>query len=105
MEYYESCLKKFGLNHPDTLHAMNGLAVVYDVQTLYEKAEPLYLKCLDIRKKILGLSHAETLDTMNNLAGLYCDQNEYDKAEPLYRNCLEQRRLEQGICYHIFLFF
>jgi hypothetical protein len=78
---------------------MNGLAVVYDVQTLYEKAEPLYVKCLKVREKLLGVSHAETLDTMNNLAGLYCDQNEYDKAEPLYRNCLEQRRLVQGIIY------
>ncbi len=48
----------------------------------YQKAEPLYLKALKIREKVLGEEHPHTATSYNNLAGLYEIMGENTKAEP-----------------------
>jgi len=50
----------------------------------YSLAEPLYLKALQIRKKIFGDKHADYAQSLNNLAGLYVSAGQLQKAEPLY---------------------
>lgn len=67
---------------------LNNLAMLYFKQGNYEKAEPLYLKTLDIKKKKLGEKNTEFANTMNNLAFLYLYQNKYQKAEPLFLKAL-----------------
>ena len=48
---YVACLEQrriaLGDSHPSTLQSMNNLAVLYNDQCNYEKAEPLYVTCLE----------------------------------------------------------
>ena len=76
---------------------MNDLAVLYYNQGQYEKAEPLYVASLELRRIALEQTHLDTLNSMNNLAGLYRSRGQYGKAEPLYMvACLDQRRIAWG---------
>ena len=43
-----------GASHPDTLVSLNYLAVLYKNQGLVDKAEDLYLQCLEDRRSALG---------------------------------------------------
>ena len=60
-----------GDDHPDTLHTMNNLAIVYRRQGRYEESVPLYVETLQIMKRVLGEEHPSTLFSINNLADLY----------------------------------
>jgi len=77
-----------GASHPDTLRSTNNMANLYYSQGKYDKAKPLFVECLSLRKAILGPSHPDTLQSMNNLAMLFYSQGKYDEAEPLYVECL-----------------
>jgi hypothetical protein len=68
---------------------MSSLAEFYCRQTHYDKAEPLYLKILEIRKNVLGKEHQDTLDSMNNLALLYILQDRHEEANQLGHEVLE----------------
>lgn len=68
---------------------LNNLALSYFNEGKYDKAEPLYLRALKIKKKKLGDKHPEFANTLNNLAFLYLYQNKYDEAEPLLLKSLE----------------
>jgi tetratricopeptide (TPR) repeat protein len=57
-------------------------------QGAYTKAEPLYVRALDIREKALGPNHPLVATSLNNLALLYKAQGAYAKAEPLYTRAL-----------------
>ena len=80
--------KVLGPDHPETAASLNGLALIYDSQGLYAKAEPLYQRALVISEKVLGPDHIHTSTYQNNLASLYYMQGLYDKAEPLYQSAL-----------------
>jgi serine/threonine protein kinase/tetratricopeptide (TPR) repeat protein len=88
-----------GEENLDTLKAMNNLAGLYHVQGLYHaqgqlaKAESLYVKVLEVRRRVLGDTHPDTFTAMNNVAGIYQAQGQFTKAEPLFVTALEGRRL------------
>lgn len=42
----------FSPDHPDVAQSLNNLAALYNDRKLYDKAEPLYERALDIRKKV-----------------------------------------------------
>jgi hypothetical protein len=42
------------INQINSLDAINTLAAFYSTQRKYDKAEPLYLECLNNRKVLLG---------------------------------------------------
>ncbi len=86
--YLAICERVLGTEHPDTLGALNNLAILYWKQGKYEQAEPLYRRALDTYERVLGPEHPDTLSTVNNLAFLYSDQRKYEQAEPLYRRAL-----------------
>jgi len=97
LDVAEKELKKRRDNsHSETLNLIANLADLYKHQGMYDKAEPLYVECLEKRKAVLGDSHPSTLSSLNNLAGLYDSQGKYDKAEPLYVECLEKRKAVLG---------
>lgn len=71
-----------GPQNPDYALSLNNLAFVYEVmgeqskeneQKIYyfQKAEPIYKECIDIRKNVLGVRHPSYSITLNNLASLY----------------------------------
>jgi hypothetical protein len=47
--------KVLGLEHPQTLRSINNLALLYQSQSKYEAAKPLYEETLQLTKKVLGL--------------------------------------------------
>ena len=51
----------------------------------YIEAEPLLIKSLAIRQKILGPEQPVVAQSLNNLARLYHDQGKYAEAGPLYQ--------------------
>src|SRR6266849_42032 len=78
----------FGKDHPKLATAVNNLAVLYDSQGEYVKAEPLYKQALEIRQKALGENDPAVATTLNDLAVLYKTEGKYADAEPLLRRAL-----------------
>jgi CHAT domain-containing protein/tetratricopeptide (TPR) repeat protein len=81
--------QQFGPEHLDTLILVNNLALLYQKQGRYGEAEPLFLRALEARERILGPEHPNTLALVTDLASLYQDQGRYAEAERLYLRALE----------------
>ena len=62
----------------------------------YEKAEPLLVRAMDIRKQVLGEDHADYANSLNSLAVFYQVTGQYEKAEPLLVKALSIRKNELG---------
>ena len=62
---------------------ITSLAVLYQAQGDYAKAEPLLLRSLEIREKVLGECHPLVATSLNNLAQFYNTQGDYAKASSL----------------------
>ena len=75
-------------NHPNTAASYNNLALVYKNEGEYKKAKELYLKSLNIRKRVLGENHPDTANSYNNLAEIYIKEGKYKKAEEFYLKSL-----------------
>ncbi len=57
-------------------------------RAVYNAAEQLYRRSLEIREKQLGPDHPDVAQSLNNLAGLLRAQGQYAAAEPLFRRSL-----------------
>ena len=53
------------------------------------RAEPLYAKAIEIRKRTMGENHPDYVVSLNNLAALYKSKGDYERAETLCRQALE----------------
>ena len=62
------CEQVLGPEHPDTLGALNNLALLYADQGKDEQAEPLYQRALTTYERVLGAEHPETKRVRNNYA-------------------------------------
>ncbi len=83
------------LGHPiGEADALMHLADLYSSLANYGKAEPLYIKARDIRKKVLGKQHPDYATSLCNLADLYRCIADYGKAEPL---CIQARDIYRRI--------
>lgn len=86
--YGEKSLKEaerlFGKN--DTIYAecCNDLGSLYRKTGLYDKAEPLLKRALNIRKKVKGEDNFEYASSLNNLAIFYKETNRFYDAEEMY---------------------
>jgi len=67
LEWYGRALagmeNSLGRDHPDTLTAVNNMALVYDKQGEYSKALEWYGRALAGREKSLGKEHPSTVST------------------------------------------
>jgi len=63
---------------------------------LYSKAEPLYLKNMEIEKKVLGEDHPYFAISLNNMAHLYNDFGEVEKAESYFIKSMALRKQAFG---------
>jgi tetratricopeptide (TPR) repeat protein len=57
-----------GPDHPDTLTAMENLAIVYNRQARFDRAEPVESEVLARRARVFGAESAEVAVALNNLA-------------------------------------
>jgi tetratricopeptide (TPR) repeat protein len=88
--------RALGEDHPDTLVAINDLALTLAEQGRYVEAEPLTRRNLADLRRVLGPDHPETLTTAHNLGSLLGTRGEYREAESLQRRNLEDRRRVLG---------
>jgi Flp pilus assembly protein TadD len=64
---------------------VNNLASLYHAQGRYGEAEPLYMRALAAKERVLGPEHPGTLTSAGNLAVLYKLQGRQAEAEALIR--------------------
>ncbi len=95
-ECLEQSRRMLGRTHPETLAALNNLAVVYDKLGRPEAAEPIYRECWESTCQALGRTHPDALVEANNLATCLLGQGRHDEAEPLLSECLAAKREVQG---------
>lgn len=88
--------KEFGLEHPETLESMAGLASTYEEQGRWDEAEKLDRHLVETRKKHLGPENRLTLTSMSNLAKVYMQQGRIKEAENLMLEILETRKRVYG---------
>ncbi len=56
---------------------LNNIGSVYDNKGEYEKALETYMKCLEIRAKVLGPESIQVATTFNNIGSVYDNKGEY----------------------------
>jgi tetratricopeptide (TPR) repeat protein len=80
-----------GEEHPDTLMAMNELAVAQQTQGDFSSAGALQEQALLIRCRVLGEEHPDTLTVVNNLALTLQAQGDLNGARALQEQVLSIR--------------
>jgi tetratricopeptide (TPR) repeat protein len=85
-----------GEDHPDTLAAMNALALLYKALGDYTKALPLLERACELRQRLQGDSQAAYAESLNNLALLYQAMGDYVKALPLLEQARDLRQRSLG---------
>jgi tetratricopeptide (TPR) repeat protein len=76
------------MTFPETALLLTKTGTYLVERAEYAEAEPLYLRALEIRERLLGANHPDTASSLNNLALLYQTQGRYTEAEPLYQRAL-----------------
>src|SRR6266853_1753141 len=81
-------VKLLGQANPQVAATLNNLAVLYQDESLYTQAEPLYKQALAIWETTPG-ADAQVAGSLSNLAALYRDEHKDVEAEPLYNRALK----------------
>ncbi len=81
---------------PDALAATAELGVLYQRLGMFDEAETLIRRVLEIRTATFGEDHPSSLTSLNQLADLLFSQGRIDEVEPLDRKTLEIRRRVLG---------
>ncbi|MCZ6689822.1 MAG: tetratricopeptide repeat protein [Planctomycetota bacterium] len=77
-----------GEDDPETLNALNNLAVLEEDRGRLQDGEKLYRQVLEARRRLQGEDHRDTLTAMNNLALTLVTLGNLDEAEKLLRQVL-----------------
>ncbi|KAE8135747.1 hypothetical protein BDV38DRAFT_294460 [Aspergillus pseudotamarii] len=83
-------------DHPDTVTAMNNMAIIYGGQDRWTEAEELGAQVIEARKTILGEEHPDTLASIDILAWLHSGQRRWRDAEELEIQILKTRERVLG---------
>ena len=70
----------YGSDSPETVLALNNLAMLYKKTKRYKAAEPLYKRALTISERLAGPNHPDLAVPLNNLAMYYQARKNYAKA-------------------------
>ncbi|KAN0067442.1 hypothetical protein V8E54_014532 [Elaphomyces granulatus] len=92
----EARQRTLGSEHPDTLHAMGGLAASYSDLGRHQEAMNLQEKTLEARQRTLGSEHRYTLSAMNSFAKSYSNLGRHREAMDLQEKTLEARQRTLG---------
>ena len=93
---------QLGADHPDTLHAVEKLALVYRSQARYAEARSMLEHVLESRKTSLGPDHLDTIQAIEYLAMTINEYAEaenaeaYAEAESLHKQALAHREAQLG---------
>jgi len=93
---------RLGANHPDTLHALEKLALVYRSQARFAEARSMLKHVLESRKTSLGPDHLDTIQAIEYLAMTINEYAEaenteaFAEAENLHKQALAHREAQLG---------
>lgn len=87
--WYEA---SYGPEHPDTITAMNNLALTLSNQGKTDEAASIQQQALEITHRIRGPEHPDTISVMNNLALMLDDQAKWDEAALIQQQVLTLRQ-------------
>jgi CHAT domain-containing protein/tetratricopeptide (TPR) repeat protein len=79
-------------DHPDTAQSYSNLAANLNAQGKYAAAQLLWVKALEIDRRLLSDDHPTTATSYSNLAANLNAQGKYAQAQPLLEKALEIRR-------------
>ena len=68
---------------------LSSLALICKSQRLYDRAESLFLRALEINEHALDKNHLNVAENLNQLAEIYREQGLYDRAKPMLLRALE----------------
>jgi tetratricopeptide (TPR) repeat protein len=85
-----------GLDRPDTLWSMNGLALSYAALGRHAEALRLHEETLALKKAKLGADHPETLSSMSNLALSFLALGRHGEALRLHEETLALWKAKLG---------
>lgn len=66
--------KALGPNHPDVAESLTNIAILYNQQMNFAKAQPLYERALHIYEQARGPDHADVAHCLTDLAVLHLEQ-------------------------------
>jgi tetratricopeptide (TPR) repeat protein len=95
-EVLDTRMRVHGLEHRETLGAMNNLAFTYWKNGRFGEADELVRKVFQTRKDMLGHNHPDTLTAMGILASVNLIQGRLIEAETLWREVMEMRQKALG---------
>ena len=75
---------------------MNNLGLMYQALGQYSQAEPLYVRVVDLIRRVLGDEHPNTLTATANLPGCTRCRASMREAEPLFARALAVGRRVPG---------
>ena len=75
---------------------LTTLSEIYDEMALYDAAEPLAKRALEIREKALGPNHPDVAVSLNGLVNVWRKQGKLAEAEPVAKRGLEIREKALG---------
>lgn len=73
--------KELGPNHPDVAESLGNVAIVYNQQQEYDKAQPLLERALKIYEKAHGNNHPNVAHILTDLAVLHLEQVWYSHSD------------------------
>lgn len=94
---FDARARILGLEHPDTLQSMNGLALSQWRIGRVKVAKELHERTLEARKRVLGLEHPDTLQSMYGLAAAHWSLGRTKEATQLHEKTLEIRKRALGL--------
>jgi tetratricopeptide (TPR) repeat protein len=80
----------------DIAARLEDLGAVYYYLGQYDQAEPIYLRSLAIREKLLGRFHLNVAQSLNYLGVLYTAKGQFKQVEAVYKRSLEIRERVLG---------
>jgi len=88
--------KDLGPEHPDVAESLSNLAILYNQQGDYDKAQPLYERALTIWERVQGPNSSDVAHTLTDLAVLHLEQGRDEVGRPLLERALEIQRQNLG---------
>lgn len=86
----------WGLGEKALLSSMTNLAVVYENQEEFGKAETIYKRVFSIQRRTIGLDHLDVAQTVRSLALIKKGQGKYSAAVKQYKRVLTIRKKALG---------
>jgi tetratricopeptide (TPR) repeat protein len=89
-------IEEHQLTFPEAARLLNQIGSYLLERARYLEAEPLFIRALATRERLLGTEHPDTARSLDSLARLYYSQGKYSEAEPLLLRALEIREQQLG---------